>query len=297
MIELWHRIHGWSRGRRWGLKVGLFLAALGIALYPKFWLIPTWASRLSDMDAVLDADHPGLVEFEQAVRSRMRGERSSENVLAAVQEVVTENIAYAWDWDVWGVMDYLPTVDEVLQKRREDCDGQAVLAASLLRRMGFDAHLASDLVHTWVVTPEGATMSPGGGQTTLVGGRQGTQARWSLGLLGNAARALSFGVAVFPLGRELFVLAALCAVCLHPWSSTRRRIMGCLCLAGGLFLLRACEADVVSVGQGGRAWLAGLAAVLAVGGWLLLVLRARGPRPHSPPTPTESPSTGGSARG
>ncbi|MBU0637767.1 MAG: hypothetical protein KKB50_02795 [Planctomycetes bacterium] len=287
LVEHWQRWHRGPRRLRWPAKWGGFLLVLGLVLYPKVWLLPTWLRRMADLNAVVDPTHPGLAELERDVHGLLGGDESPEALLEAVQQVVYRHIPYAWDWDVWGVMDYLPTVDEVLAQGREDCDGRAVLAASLLRRLGQPAWLVCDLKHTWVGTPVGETMSPGAGEQTLVGDQEGTRPRISLGLLANVGRSLAFGASVFPLARELIILATLCAVSVQPWSSMWRRGAGCLLLLVALGVLRT-TGGAAGEGTGPHgAWIwAG--AGLAVGGWLLLMVRAGGPRKRSRPTLPES---------
>jgi hypothetical protein len=188
---------------------------------------------------------------------------------------------------VWGNAEYLPTLAEVFEQGREDCDGRAVVAASLLRRMGHDAWLVTDLLHMWVETPKGETMSPTGGEKTFVGTESGTAAKASFRLVSNIARGLSYGVAVFPLLREMLILAALCVVLVQPRSPRWRRVAGCLVLVIALGLLRyggrdaALSSDAYAV----VATWGGLAAIAA--GVVLLVIRggdppSRQPLPESP---------------
>jgi hypothetical protein len=241
--------------------------------------LPTWLGRLADMNSVLQPDHPGLARLEAAVRERAKADATPPELLGVVQQVVYQAIPYAWDWDVWGVADYLPTTAEVLEKGREDCDGRAVVSASLLRRMGYQAWLVSDLTHCWVATPAGEVMSPGKGEKTFEGGKPGepaTRVRFTLGTLANLGRSLGFGIAVFPLTRELVILAALCGLTMQPRSSPRRRVAGCLLMLLALGLIHDAE-DVssCSASRPGLAWM-GVGALIV--GWLFLAIKAGGRR-------------------
>ena len=277
-MNAWHRLHLWSWWLRWPLKLAAFMVVVVLVLYPKVWLLPRWVGRLHDMNATLQPDHPALGELAEMVRARGGEGRSAVETLRVVQQVVYERIPYAWDWDVWGVVDYLPTTAEVLQKGREDCDGRAVLAASLLRRLGYQAWLVSDIKHTWVATPGGETMSPGRGQKTFEGGEGGTRMRVTGAALVNLGRSLTYGIAVFPLTRELIILAALCGLTMHPRASVRRRVAGCLLLVLALGLLHDSGAAPGALAhQPMLAW-AGL--VTGVVGWLVLAIRAGGPHSH-----------------
>ena len=266
---------------RWPLKGGIFGLTVVLVLYPKVWLMPVWLERLGNMNSVLEPEHPALAELESAVRGAVGPNASTKAVHAAVERTVRARIPYAFDWDTWGVVDYLPTVGEVFAKGREDCDGLAVVAASLLRRMGEKAWLVTDLKHVWVATPDGEIMSPGQGAKTLVGEETGTRVSLTTDFVANLGRGLAFGIAVFPVGRELTILAVLCAVTLQPRSSVSRRMVGCLLLAGALLVLRlAGTSPMALAAEPALAWGGLLAAAI---GWLVLTVRAGGSR--SPATP------------
>lgn len=130
-------------------------------------------------------------------------------------------------------------------------------------------------------------MSPTGAEKTLVATETGTQATISAKLIRNAGRGLSYGVAVFPLSRELCILALVCVLTMQPHSSIGRRVAGCLLLWVALDVLResgrqAALAGAADVGVG--TWL-GLA--LAIAGWVLLAVRAAGRRHDSVAAPAE----------
>ncbi|MCK4340244.1 MAG: hypothetical protein KAY37_00790 [Phycisphaerae bacterium] len=274
---------------RWPLKTFVFLVTVLLVLYPKVWLIPTQCGRLQDLNSVLEPEHPALAELESQVIAAAGEDATPDDVRAAVMDVVYARVPYGFDWEVWGVMDYLPTVDEVFTMGREDCDGRAVVAASLLRRLGHEAWLVTDIKHVWVVTCDASQehepreiMDPGTGAKTLVGGESGTRPTVNLEALMNLGRGLTFGIAVFPLGREVVLVLVLCAVTLHPWSSLRRRIIGCLLLGGALTLFRWSGAAPAALASEPLLVWSGLLA--GVGGWLLLAIKA-------------APTRGGARRG
>jgi len=298
--ERWRRWHERRPWHRRLTKILLFALTLAIVFYPKFWLLPRWLGRLGDMNSVLDPRDPRLAPLETAVRARLTAaslptdsSAPSNAVLAAAQSVVYETIPYAWDWDTWGVVDYLPTVAEVFERGQEDCDGLAVVAASLLRRMGYDARLVSDLVHTWVATPVGETMSPGLGEQTLVGGKEGTATRVSLAAMQNLGRGTAYGIAYFPLPREVIIAAALCLLSLHPRLSLWRGLAGCGLLFVALFALR--HTGGTCTPEAGRVLLLWACAGVGFGGWLLLLVR--GAARHSHAAPPGSPPASDAPRG
>lgn len=278
---LWRRLNTLPWCGRWPLKLAVFTVVTAVVLYPKVWLLPVWLDRLGNMNSVLDPEDPRLATLEEQVRERLPAGAPASEALEAVQQTVYDHIPYAWDWDVWGVVEYLPTVAEVFEQGREDCDGRAVVAASLLRRMGHQAWLVSDLLHVWVETPYGELMSPTGGEKTLVGTQTGTQTTVSPRLVRNLARGFSYGVAVFPLTRELIILTTLCVLTMQPWSSRWRRVAGCLLLWIALDTLRGAGQQAALAGQTRDIATTWVGVGLALAGWVVLAVRAGTPRPRS----------------
>lgn len=278
----WHRRPAWTRTP---LKLGFLLIVIVLTLYPRLDLVPTWIGRIRNLSSVVDASNPKLAPLEADVRAKLRGSESPRAVLDCVESVVYQYVPYAWDWDTWGVVDYLPTVDEVFQKGREDCDGRAVVAASLLRRLGHKAELVSDVLHVWVDTPEGSTMAPTSTEKTLVSTPTGTKITITPGLIRNLGRGISYGVGAFPFAREIIILAALAAVALQPRSSFWRRVAGCLLLWIALLLVREVgmkAAREITVMESAQVWFGwGLAIV----GLLVLAIRAGGAARHSAEAP------------
>lgn len=232
----WHSRPAWLRAP---LKLGAWLLLVALTLYPKVWLIPTWLAREQNLDAVIEPNNPHLAPLEAEVRQALPPDAPTSQALDAVETVVYRHVPYAWDWDVWGVVDYLPTVDEVFEQGREDCDGRAIVAASLLRRMGYQAWVVSDVLHMWVQTPQGETMGPTGGDKTLVGGPGGTKAHLSLGLIDNLVRGNAYGIAVFPLWRELLIILSAALLRLQPRIVFWRSFSGVLMLLLALGITRA----------------------------------------------------------
>ena len=81
------------------------------------------------------------------------GEAMSEARLA--EKFIYKNIRYATDYETWGNLEYWPRAEEVWALRREDCDGRAILAVSLLRGRGYQsARLMVGLDHMWAQVDE-----------------------------------------------------------------------------------------------------------------------------------------------
>ncbi len=59
-------------------------------------------------------------------------------------------INYTYDFFQYpGVFDHIPTPEEVLSNRQDDCDGIAVVTVSLLVRLGYEAYVAESDSHWW----------------------------------------------------------------------------------------------------------------------------------------------------
>jgi hypothetical protein len=141
---------------QWGwralLKGVIGGAATLIILFPRIDLLVKQAGHLRDWDALIEPGHSALPEMNREIDRRLPEGSAAQLEAATVQQFVQEKVPYSYDWDLWGNIDYWPTVGEVVARRSEDCDGRAVLAASLLRARGFaTAHLAGNFSHIWVV--------------------------------------------------------------------------------------------------------------------------------------------------
>jgi hypothetical protein len=262
----WFKLNSWRWWLRCPLKIGVFLLVVAAVCFP--YPRATWRhfGRALDPNSVIDPQAEGLAALEAVVVERLAGDPSIESTLAAVESVVYEHIAYAWDWDTWGLVDYLPTTAEVLEKGREDCDGRAVVAASLLRRMGHEAQLAANTAHVWVWTPYGEIMGAQPVRAMQVT-EQGVEFDWR-GLT-VIPRSMAFGVAVFPWEREAIVLLALWGLLMQPRVGAARALACGVSLVAGLLLIR----------YGGRAWdepreWALLGALACVAAGVIIPLRA-----------------------
>ncbi|MBL8878456.1 MAG: transglutaminase family protein [Phycisphaerales bacterium] len=226
------------------------------------------------MNAVLQPNHPGLALLEAQVRDRLGPDAPARVVLATVQQVVNLHVPYEYDWNLWGVMDWLPTVDETLRASREDCDGRAVVAASLLRRMGYRAWLVSDYTHTWVACDLGETMAPRATAQSMVAGEDGTRTRVDFTLAENLLRGAGFGITVFPPLRLVILLVVIVCAAANPFVGVARQVVG----AVGIFTAYGAFPIAARLADGGEHLPASLIATLftvAIGGWCAMVVRVR----------------------
>ncbi len=255
---------------RWYLRVPVKWTVFGLTVlavcFPYPGRLLTHVRHWRDPNALIEPDAPAIQPFIEELRPRLVDSPPRE-VLQQVERFVCEKIEYAWDWDTWGTADYLPTVTEVVEAGKEDCDGRAVVAASLLQYFGFDAQLVTDFAHMWVKTDFGETMGPGKKKAVIATERG---LRFQLSALTELPRAFAFGVAVFPLVRELIIVGVLWLLLLRRGGGTSTRIAGLMGLAVGLLLLRAGGRDYTDPTLSIQ-WL-GLACI--VGGFVALLFWA-----------------------
>lgn len=282
---------------RMPLKWLVFLAVLFVVLFPDPRQFARHISHLSNLDSMVDPDAPELAAWEAEVRTRMARtapagsqegadstRRSSpQMVQAVVQKLVLDKVQYGWDWDVWGSADYMPTVGEIFARAesrggvlQEDCDGRAVMAASLMRRLGYNARIVTDLRHVWVTTPQGEWMGPGRIKT-IVSDSSGN--RINLRSAGaNIPVSLSYGIAVFPLGRELVILAAAFVLSWNRRMSWRAAALAGLLAVQGLLFMRLGVLDPSGVSQRDSAWAPVVGAAHLAAGFAILWIASMGIR-------------------
>lgn len=252
---------------RWPIKWAIFGIAYVIVCFPYPHLVVRHLRHWSDPNALIEPDAPELQPLAQELQAQMPEGLTPPQVLKQVEAFVYKHVPYEWDWNTWGMADYLPTVAEVIRMGREDCDGRAVVAASLLKGLGYDARIVTDFAHVWVATDFGETMGPGKTKTIEVTDKG---MRFDPRGLLQIPEILSYGIAVFPLERELVLLVVLWLLLLGR-AGTLRIVIALILLASGLLLVRYGAADYR--GPKYAAELAGLAVFLA--GVLVLVRRSR----------------------
>lgn len=280
---LW-RLNKTRRLVRWPVKCMVLGLTILFVCFPNPARLITHLRHWSDPNALIEPDAPALAPMVEALRPRMRDADQPTDALRIVERFVHSTIPYDWDWNTWGTVDYLPTVSEVIERGREDCDGQAVVAASLLRNFGFQAELVANFSHMWVRTDRGETMGPGKNRA-VVATKDGP--RFSLRGLLELPRATAFGVGVFPLVRELVILGVLWLMLLSKHRSAWRQLLALLVFTGGLFALRHASHDY----RNQVAWLQLLAVFAMLAGLFVQVRRARA---SADPEPNEAPAMAGS---
>ena len=67
--------------------------------------------------------------------------------------VRSQLVPYAYDWDVYGVPYYFPTLSEALRHGRGDCKSQVLVLASVLAAKGIPYRVLVSLDHIWADYP------------------------------------------------------------------------------------------------------------------------------------------------
>lgn len=279
------------RGRRWAIKAAVVGVVALFTMYPNPVLLVRHVARALDLNGLIAPEAPGVAELEARVRTRVagwghRGEASAAewtpaehaSVLMAVNMEVVKRLPYEFDWDNWGCANYFPTAAEALERGVSDCKGRAVVAASVLTRLGYTPRLVSDLSHVWVWTKEGETMSPvatASGRRVVTADERGSRvdARAILssgGLLRDVPARLGYAVSVFPPMRTGIIAAAVWAVLLRRRPSWMHAAIGAAAMAGGLVTLWLncgdVETTVMAAAWGGVGLVVGGMGVVRVGG-------------------------------
>jgi len=279
---------------RWYLRLPIkwviFALTVLVVCFPYPHLLIRHIQHWRDPNALIEPDAPAIQPLVEELGQLLSNDLAPNEVLKRVERYVYNKIEYEWDWNTWGTADYLPTVTEAIEMGKEDCDGQAVVAASLLRRFGFQVQLVTDFAHMWVKTDRGETMGPGK-KKAIVATDRGL--RFQLSGLKELPKAFAHGTAVFPLVREAIILGMLWLLLLRPKGGIVLSLVGLVCFTGALICLR----------NGGRnyhhptLWMQWVGMLAIVAGFFVLLVGARrhaatagDTSAHSPPDPTSEKS-------
>ena len=119
---------------------GLLLIWTVLALYPNPLMLGRAITQ--SWTPVIDAD-----AVRDVAATLPDDPRQIENA------VLTKIVPYGVPWEVYGVPWYFPTPSEVLAAGRSDCQGRAVVLASLLKAKGIPFTLEASFDHIWVDYP------------------------------------------------------------------------------------------------------------------------------------------------
>ncbi|MCC6740424.1 MAG: hypothetical protein IT452_15375 [Planctomycetia bacterium] len=115
---------------------------------------------LRDPNALIAPDDPAVAHLSGEIDAAMPGDLDRRAQVAWIGAFVERRIAYAHDWDQWWNVDYWPTPSETVASGREDCDGIAVLTASVLKHRGFEPRIEASYEHVWVAVDDDRILNP-----------------------------------------------------------------------------------------------------------------------------------------
>jgi len=69
---------------------------------------------------------------------------------ADIEKAVLARISYRYDWELYGMPWYFPTVEEVLERGKGDCAARALVLASVLEAKDIPYQLNLSPIHVWV---------------------------------------------------------------------------------------------------------------------------------------------------
>lgn len=199
---------------RWSLKIGLFVVVLFFVLNPNPVLFLQQLFIYANVEQLIQTDFAGLEDANREIDAQLPANATTHDEFLAVQRYVYEKIPYAYDWDNWGNVDYWPTAAQVWQRKREDCDGRAVLAVSILRSRGFpEATLAGNFRHIWVTVGDEGLMSPDKEQNLR---REHGKTIITLPSLSMILQNFAIYWADFPVARNLLLFLVIITLVSHP---------------------------------------------------------------------------------
>jgi len=209
----------WSRLARlpwvWRCLAKWFLLALvaTLALYPRPGLLVKQVRHLCQVELLIQPELPEIRALNREIDALLATNAARRDELRVVEGFVYRRVPYQHDWINWGNLDYWPTAAEVLARQREDCDGRAVLATSILRARGFtNAQIVANLNHVWVTVDQVELLGPQKEKSwRRVGGKTVVTVPGLRSWLGTAAM-----LSEFPALRSLLILATALVLAYHP---------------------------------------------------------------------------------
>lgn len=226
--------------KRAGLKLALLAAVVLFALYPNPVLLVRQVHHLLNMEQLIQPGLPAMPEINRDIDQLIATNTPALTEFKAVERYVYRRIPYQYDWHGWANLDYWPTAAEVWERKREDCDGRAVLAVSILRARGYpEARLVANLQHVWVAVGTNELMGPMADRNfRREGGRMvdgklvGAKTVITLPALKTLLDSLAL-TCKFPAWRVVLMLVTLLALLFHPATDTGRFATLCAVMLAG----------------------------------------------------------------
>ena len=189
------------------IKMGIFGTVVFGIFFPNPVLFWKQLGHFSDLESLIQTDFKGIEAINRDINALLSADSTPQEEFYAIQGYVYRNIRYEYDWDNWGNVDFWPTAEQVRGRKREDCDGRAVLAVSILRSRGFaTAKLVGNIRHIWVDVDHYELMGPDKEQTFK---RDGEKTVLNLPSFDLLVGTLAIHIADFPAFRNLIAFFTL----------------------------------------------------------------------------------------
>ncbi|MBI3877119.1 MAG: transglutaminase domain-containing protein [Verrucomicrobia bacterium] len=214
--SIWTRLAQARFAWRCAIKLTALALLTLVVLFPHPLLLVREIQHVCDVESLLQTNLPALVQINHDIDALLATNTAKLTEFKAVERFVYQRIKYQYDWDNWGNLDYWPTAAEVLERGREDCDGQAVLAATILRARGHtNARIVANLNHVWVAVGTNELMGPQADKNIR---REGGKTIVTFPALKTVLDNLAFA-SKFPVTREIILFFGLLLACYHPCES------------------------------------------------------------------------------
>lgn len=148
--SFWKKIDSLPTWLRFTLKTLIFLIVLLLVIFPNPKRLLRQLGNYRHPERLIQTDFAGMAQIQAELDSLMRI-HPDKSELELIQHYVYQKIPYRFDWELWSNSDYWPTAAETWSRQSEDCDGQAILAVSIMRARGYSAaRLGINMLHIWV---------------------------------------------------------------------------------------------------------------------------------------------------
>jgi hypothetical protein len=126
---------------------------------PSEW--PAQVAHKFNLPSTIDPDHTRISELNteieeswNGVRKYHKGDEMMAGEIAFIGREIAERIEYCTDMENpnYKAFEHFPTVSQVLENKKDDCDGRAIVACSLLIHRGYNSYVIMNERHAWVIT-------------------------------------------------------------------------------------------------------------------------------------------------
>ena len=197
-------------------RIALCVLGVVLILFPDVPKLFAQLGRIGAAERLIEPDHPVVAEWSRAVDAELPPGLTRAEQVVWIEKYVGRRLPYCHDWIQWWNADYWPTASEAIAAGREDCDGIAVVVASVLRHRGYRARLVGNTLHIWVAVDDTGQEILGALEDKAYASDLG----WSLPRFSTLLEGVRFGLAEFPWFRWALLLAWPLGVI--SWGSRRR---------------------------------------------------------------------------